>query len=385
MRLSERYHPERYRLTRPFARQATTLYQSLTGTLTVPSYDTFKNISSIIINNYNDELSRLPFEQRPSNTKKLVNEQSLAMHYSAWGCHGRQVFHFNDEIAQQFRHTDVDEIQIGLLKFPYNIFYMSFGLQHDLDLDGDGSFVDGAYVSVIPNQLIQIVLTTKKEVVTEGTSSSDWITKKDKYYYLAMSIKDLTQTISSIAEKALNEDIDKGELSLSKATNTINFDGFEIKSRRPQNILEEMADLKDGYPVFRESLNLIINGLCYLSAYPDDIKSSWPEDTPKSLIDKINKATKVKEIQRTTSKLTSMGYTKIHYCGKAFENILNKMSDGANEVRAHWRRGHWRNQPYGSQLTSRKVIWIMPILVRKDKDLDIQDTGHIYLCNNINE
>lgn len=384
MKLSKRYHPERYRVSRPFSRQITTLYQSLTGTSTVPSYKAFESICSLIINSYNDELSRIPSEKRPSNSKKLVNEESLAMHYSAWGCHGRQVFHFNDEIAKQFRRTDADEISIGLLKFPYNIFYMSFGVQGDLDLGGDGSFVDGAYVSVVPNELIQVVLTTKSED-TEETSNSDWITKKDKYYYLALSLKDLSQTISSIAERALNEDIDKGELSLSKATNTIDFDGIEIKSRRPQNIREEMADLKDGYPVFRESLNLIINGLCYLSAYPDDIEASWPADTPKPLIDKINKATKIKEIQRTTSKLTSMGYTKIHYCGKAFERTLSQISEGSNELRAHWRRGHWRNQPHGSQLTSRKVIWIMPVLVRKDKDLDIQDTGHIYLCENVSE
>ena len=366
-------------MSRPFARQVTTLYQNLTGTSTLPSYETLKAIASLIVKNYNDELLLLPFDQRLSNTKHLVDEQSLAMHYSAWGCHGRQIFHFNNEITQQFRYTDVDEIQIGELQFPYNIFYMSFGLQTDLDLDGDGCLIDGAYVSVIPSDSIQVLLTTKRIMTTEALSRFDWITKRDKYYYLSLPLKDSTQKISSITEKALNDDLMQRESSLNKASETFDIDGVEIKSRRQQSIREEMSELAEGYPAFKESLKLIINGLCYLSAYPDDIESSWPIDAPESLVEKINTAIKPKDIQRTTSKLTSMGYTKVHYCGKAFERLSNTITDSSAELRAHWRRGHWRSQSYGLKRSNRKIIWIMPVIVRKDKAADIQESGHIYL------
>ncbi len=128
------------------------------------------------------------------------------MHYSAWGCHGRQIFHFSNEITQQFRYTDADEIQIGALQFPYNIFYMNFGLQTDLDLDGEGCFVDGAYVSVIPSDSINIVLTTNRAITTGAVSRFDWITKIDKYYYSSLSLKDSTQKISSAAEKSLRNE-----------------------------------------------------------------------------------------------------------------------------------------------------------------------------------
>ncbi len=94
---------------------------------------------------------------------------------------------------------------------------------------------------------------------------------------------------------------------------------------------------------------------------------------------KINTATKPKDIQRTTSKLISMGYTKINYCGRSFERLSNTMVDSSTELRAHWRRGHWRNQSYGPKLSNRKIIWIMPVIVRKNKAADIQESGHIYL------
>jgi hypothetical protein len=353
MAQTERYHPERYRISRPFAKQAASLYRSLTGITTISSYETLNALHSLLREHYNDQLTLLPFEQRPSNTKNLANEHSLAMHYSMWSCHGRQIFHFGDEITQQFRHTEIDQVQIGLLKFPYDSFYMSFGIQSDLPLDRNHNFVDGAYISVIPDELIQIVLTTKSTKIGEK-SSSDWVTLRDRYYFLALPLKEPNQNISSVLEKSLENDLTRSKESLEKEEETINIDGIEIRNRRRENIKTEISELLDGFPIFRESLKLIINGLCYLSAYPEDIELRWPDETPKSLLDKINSATKVKEVQRTTSKLTSMGYTKINFCGKLFESKKSTNSNGHNELRTHWRRGHWRNQPYGHNMSQKK-------------------------------
>jgi hypothetical protein len=123
-------------------------------------------------------------------------------------------------------------------------------------------------------------------------------------------------------------------------------------------------------------LKLIINGLCYLTAYPEDIETGWPEGTPPALLEKIDRAAKPKDVQRAMSKLTSKGYIKVHFCGKS----LSKRTDvpTGQEVASHWRRGHWRNQPHGHRLTSRKLIWIMPVLVRKDRQSP-EGPGRVYL------
>ncbi len=375
---TERYHPERYRISRPFVKQAIALYSNLTGITTISNYDTLDAMHSLLKDYYNYELSLLPFEQRPNNTKNFSNENALALHYSSWSCHGRQIFHFGDEINQQFRHTDIDQIQIGLINFPYNMFYMSFGIQNDLPLDNEQNFVDGAYISVIPNELIQVVLTTNSTAIRKKLSS-DWVTIRDKYYFLSLSLKEPSQNILDVLEESLESDLERSKLSLEKAQETINIDGVKIKSRRRENIKVEDAELLEGFPVFRESLRLIINGLCYLSAYPDDIDLRWPDDTPKSMLDKINSATKAKEVQRTTSKLTSMGYTKINYCGKSFEKKSPSTLGVNNELRTHWRRGHWRNQSHGINMSQRKIIWIMPVMVKKEKPNSTEESGHIYL------
>jgi hypothetical protein len=378
LKQAERYHPERYRISRPFVKQAVSLYRNFTGITTITNSDTTNAMQSLLRDYYNHELSLLPFEQRPSNTQNLVNQYSLAMHYSVWSCHGKQIFHFGDEITQQFRHTDIDQIQIGLIKLPYNAFYMSFGIQNDLPIGNNQNFVDGAYISVIPNELIQIVLTTNT-TATRKKLSSDWATIRDRYYFLTLSLKEPSQTISDILEKYLENDLAKNKESLEKAQETINIDGVEIKNRRRENIKVEIAELLEGFPICREALKLVINGLCYLSAYPDDVELRWSDDTPKPLLNKINSATKAKEVQRTTSKLTSMGYTKINYCGKSFEIKQSLVLGGNNELRTHWRRGHWRNQPYGLNLSQRKIIWIMPVMVKKEKLDSTEESGHIYL------
>ena len=381
MQLSKRYHPERYRITRPFAKKIATIYQSLTGTATIANQETFIAITTHIQETYNDGIMALPFEQRPENLQLAMHECSLAMHYAAYVCHGRQVFHFNDDITEQFRHTDVDEIKVGALLFPYSSFYMSFGKQPDLDLYG-GRFVDGAYISIISSpeeKILQILLSTCPDDPRNTQGRFDWILHEDKYYYLPLSIESASEPISLVAKRALDDDLAHTRQSGEKAI--LEYEKMGARHRRGESLKTELAELNSGYPIFSEALKLIINGLCYLSAYPDDIELRWPLDTPKPLLEKIDRAQKPKDIQRNTSKLTSMGYTKIHFCGKAFEPRNTDAQGLGSQVRAHWRRGHWRNQPYGPQLSGRRLIWIMPVLVRRDKADGDQLTGHIYIVD----
>jgi hypothetical protein len=46
------------------------------------------------------------------------------------------------------------------------------------------------------------------------------------------------------------------------------------------------------------------------------------------------------------------------------------------DISPHWRRGHWRNQPFGEKLSEKKLIWIKPTIVNKEKGEPIK--GHIY-------
>jgi hypothetical protein len=49
------------------------------------------------------------------------------------------------------------------------------------------------------------------------------------------------------------------------------------------------------------------------------------------------------------------------------------------EMPPHWRRGHWRNQPWGPGAQKRKLIFIQPMLVRSDRAVgDLADSQAVY-------
>lgn len=381
MTYSQRYHPERFRTLHPLARKIATIYQTSNGT-GIPTYATLEKIMNLIVKTYNETITELPFDLRPDNLKGMYNYADVAMHYAAFCTFGRQIFHFNPEIAEQFRKTDIDEVRLDSLKFPYEVFYMSFGKQSDLNLWNEGCFVDGAYISMFNTKDagLQILLTTARENIASDNLSRkfNWILQPEKHYYLALPMEDLSQSIITVVEKALTEEMEDRKKSVQNQPPILDVPGKIVINRRPESIKTEMRELEKGYTVFREALRLIINGLCYISAYPEDIETKWTDDAPLSLLEKLQKAKKPKEVKNTTLKLASMGYTKIHFCGKAFERLDRDSLPTGKEVMAHWRRGHWRNQVCGPKLTSRRLIWIMPVIVRKDKATDLQEKGHIY-------
>jgi len=158
-------------------------------------------------------------------------------------------------------------------------------------------------------------------------------------------------------------------------------DGAEIIDVSSERAKERIISTNYRYPVYREALKLVVNALCYITAYPEDIGTIWPEGTPSSLKTKADTGIG-KESSRAKSKLASMGYVPVHICGKRIEDQRTKISSPTGtHPSAHWRRGHWRNQPYGQGRSLRKIIWMMPVLVVANNQKGEPDTGHLYLVS----
>ena len=128
-----------------------------------------------------------------------------------------------------------------------------------------------------------------------------------------------------------------------------------------------------GLPIARKTTKLIINCLAYILFERDDIKEDWL-GAPESMLAKLNRSASPKETNRNLSKLWHRGFIKVQLCSPR----LDSKTDGhsGHEVDPHWRRGHWRLQPYGTGLSLLKLIWIRPTIVRRDKGEPEQ--GHIY-------
>ena len=134
------------------------------------------------------------------------------------------------------------------------------------------------------------------------------------------------------------------------------------------------------HPVYKAALQLVVNALCYVAAYPEDIDTVWPEGTPDSLKQKALHG-KGKEQMRAKSKLTALGYVPVHICGKRVaEQRTHRGIPAHGHVATHWRRGHWRNQVHGPARSLRKLIWVMPVVVGS-KHADEPEAGHVYLVS----
>ncbi|UYM15954.1 hypothetical protein [Endozoicomonas euniceicola] len=287
-----RYHPERYRQTRPFAKRVLSAYHRING-LNPPKGEYLESVTNMIINSYNMELDTIERTKRPTDIKWLMKEPSIASYYSSFCSYGRNIFHLSDEIIEEFLQTDVGSIPLDAVDFPYECFYISFGTVNTLKLSGDGSHVDGAYVFAHNNFPLQVVLTTKKEGWNYA-NKQEWIFNRDKYYYMPLDSSDTTKTFELLVEKALQD-----QLEANKEDNSIPETGIHqlsgglevgVINKNKESSKKERDDILSGFDVFKNALNIIINTICYTSRYSDDIVEQWPEKTPKALLDKLNNA-----------------------------------------------------------------------------------------------
>lgn len=107
-----------------------------------------------------------------------------------------------------------------------------------------------------------------------------------------------------------------------------------------------------------ESINLAFNVLCYLNWKDRDEIKAYPNEKIQR---KINHSKNEKDRLRAISKANSQGIRVINFCG--YLSLQKEPSFTGERKGVHWRRGHWRNQPFGKKRTSSRLMWIKPVIV----------------------
>lgn len=372
------YHPDRYYRTRSFVKTLLSIYRQKADGV-VPSMDTLNVIGQSFNRFYNTAILEVPSEQRPAGTRQITEEISLFMHYAAFHKSGRNIFHFRPALTNLLRRTEVDDVILDNIELPYKALYLAFGQQIGLDLWGQGFFIDGAYVSrahVDTTDLIQILLTTVRTDL-DYTGKLNFVLCPDRYYYFPLHLTEPGITVKTAINRSIAKHRPFEPKEVPDTSGQYSFLGrtVSVTDRGQLSQIEVAEDNKKGFSVFLESIKLIVNGLCYLSSEQREVATRFPDNTPKALLDKLARAANPKEVSRTTSKLASMGYTKIHFCGDVIQREYDSLPTG-RELPSHWRSGHWRNQAYGERHSEHKLIWIKPTLVHKDKGDPL--SGHIY-------
>jgi hypothetical protein len=334
------------------------------------SLDGMQKLFGLFARNYNDQLEQIPFENRPDNTRFLKDEFSYFTHFCRYYISGRNIFSISPDLVEKFYHSDTTGINVSDLRYPYKSFYLAFGIQDNLNLWNNGYFVDGAYISVIEDKIMEIVLSSKRKDI--DYESYDNFIVQDKYFYFSIETDEESLSIEEAVNRTLNND------SLYQKYQSSDTSGIYDINGRVVNVVDVSTksneiDLQlrlDGVKVFKESLNLIFNTLCFITAYPDKTEVGFPDDCPKEVIQQENKHKK--------SNLNPMdGFTRIKFIGNRYQHNSPSLSEYHKQT--HWRRGHWRNQACGPDKTDHKLLWIMPTIVnRRDNEEQEQTKGHIY-------
>jgi hypothetical protein len=332
---------------------------------------------------------RLSFDF-PSPTHVIESLEILSTAYGRFVQAGRQIMKFPPSLIEMLAKTDVDQIPLNLLTTPFAAQYLHFGIQKHLELE-EGWFVDGAYVETrgaagdIRFTITAVPLDRQKSrlwfVLPEPHYTQDFVGKY-REMTLATAIDNVFKdNKTSLEQRSTGSGGDitaKVSDEFAKHGESIP-DSLNIVDVSPQMAEQRIENLTRRHPIYHETLKLVVNALCYVTAYPDDIATVWPDETPVKLREKADTGNG-KEASRARSKLASLGYVQVHICGKRIDEQrkLIGASTGSHPA-SHWRRGHWRNQPYGEGKSLRKLIWLMPVLVSPNPQNNDPDNGHIYL------
>ena len=343
-------------------------------------------IQERFISIWNDELDRLPFHDRPTNAKRLNEEISIFSHVARCVFNGRNIFHLQPELSTLLRTTDVEDVEWQSIKLPYSSFYLWFGPQKDWPL-GASHYVDGAYIESGGGHDMQITLTSVASVYA-SEQSQNFVRDYDPYYYAPFTIPSDEDTVGKTLKTLLERDpsFKTSDLRNESAVDVRLDDGAVVAvpslPKEQSGWYEAALEHQSNLPVFMQALRLVINGLCFLSASPDDTVLSFPQGAIQDLHRDQEHTTDAQILgHRETKQLHRLGYTEIHFCGKKFvQAAQHEIIGTGGEMPPHRRRAFWRNQTCGPRNSERRPKWIKPTVVRRDKLREDEDApGHTYI------
>lgn len=392
-----RYNPERLRKIRSYGEPLNRIGIRHKGQ---PTAELYNEVMQAFAHHDADDLGDLPLRRRSAenrNTARAFTTYTTALlSYATFCGSGRQIFDMPQPLLDMFSHTDVDDIQWANIKFPYSCIYLHFGAQPDLDL-GKGWLVEGAYLQEVfdgEKRYVNITVVAAPPSL-EAFLSTDTTTPPT--YVSSLSAEHMGMALAEALDMVLSEKLARLKLESEKEPLREDIEraareqgvppGVRIVSVQRQRAQEELQALEARHTVYRAALRLVVNSLCYLTAYPGDISTSWPSATPKHLLKDLERAGDNRnERAKALNRLAQMGYSAVHLCGRQLAGELTKRQAGEEGpdrvISAHWVRGHWFRQPHGPAKSLRRLQWRMPFVRRSRHGDDGEPPlGHIYLAN----
>jgi len=297
-------------------------------------------------------------------TKEYIDREFRI--WDSWKKSGMNIFHFSHDLIELLKDTDVSDIELPLIKLPYKNLYIDIS-QADLYLDIEKTIpIEGVFVGEETNDDIDEEITYERVISFDFTG--DYI---ENYKHIN---KQLMEYVRGFHSYTLYFD---PKANINKVGQSIvDAKDMFIKGGIAEDDMDTKLDLYKLHSDFiKLTVNLVINCLLYLSLKDNNIEEKFASDLPLQYQIKLEKANTKKRKEAVLKDIKESGFTKIKFVGKQIKKS-NKFIGSTNQVSPHWRRGHWRNQKFGEHLQDKKLIWIMPTIVNKDKGNPV--SGHVY-------
>lgn len=322
------------------------------------------------------------------NQYNLTRNKYIKENYNNWlnwYKNGRNIFSFSKELLQMLEKTDVGDVTYQSFNLPYDNFYISLKPLEIPVSNDNAKIIDGVYVSV---DRLAMENTFKEEhpLIYLYAISFDFVGDFEE-----MKLKFYDKIWDSYGDGIGGVNFwnysfyfidDEAEAVLTIEDAVSDAKKMFKSSYFPENA-EEIEDCHlDAYnyqiDFIERTCKVLINSLLYLSLPKEvqEIKESYPVDLPHNYNKKISFSANNSDRKKVERKISENGFSKIKFVGSSFKDNIRNNFNRENELSPHWRRGHWRNQPFGVALAEAKLIWIKPTIVNKENGEP--QKGHIY-------
>ncbi|MGQ2981859.1 hypothetical protein [Flavobacterium sp.] len=306
--------------------------------------------------------------------------------WSLWKNSGRNIFSFSSDLLLMLEKTDVDDISYDMFSLPYDNFYLSLkglGLYADSEQEIN---IDGVYVHLERMEMEAIPKSKRNPDISDDDYQPEY--KLLIYFHFVGDFEKIVKArpddlvfdeeILLSWSYALSFATDEQFLTVGDAIKheIKKFEG-QLWANFPDNA-EKQKNLLNYYKSFvDQTVRVLVNSLLYLSQPREklDIEKEYPANLPFNFNRKLNFAKTNNTKNKIEKKINETGFSKILFFGRNENRNINEYTD-YHKKSIHWRRGHWRKQPYGEGLQKNRMVWIRPVLINKAEGE--VPKGHVY-------
>ena len=285
---------------------------------------------------------------------------------------GKVIYDLAAALTQSLLITDAEDIPCGELSFPGNAFYLHFGPESGLT--GDGFNIEGAFVVRLDDRMVI-------DLVPQGFGQPHFLALPmgDSVIGIHILLTSPDKTVSAALTESISDVLENNAKVMAQVAEVER--QLERQFGQVVKVPSPVANLAERGPLLLKALNLIVNTMFYLMAEPDDVVEDWGRGTPTEAVEALQKEQKPGTVKSLENTLAKSGYTKVRFVGKKFAQsvgarLIQEVSSSGRTMAAHFRRGHFRRQPYGPERSLRKTIFVAPVFVNSDSG--VASAGRIY-------